>query len=124
MTTVLIVDDEDDIRMLVKLALATSGMDVREAADGAEALDQIRAGGIDVVVLDLRMPGLDGFGVIDALKIEGRLPDLPVLVLSAHADQAVASRVMEAGCAGFMRKPFGPSDLAAAVRLVGESSGK
>jgi two-component system, OmpR family, KDP operon response regulator KdpE len=118
-STVLVVDDEDDIRILVRLALVPTGMDVVEASGGADAIAAIEAGGIDVVVLDLRMPGVDGFAVIDHLKAAGRLPGLPVLVLSAHADNEVATRLLDSGCAGFMRKPFGPTDLAAAVRLAG-----
>lgn len=115
MTTVLVVDDESDIRLLARLILEPADCTVLEAADGTTALATISSTHVDLVLLDLRMPVLDGWGVLRQLRADGCLPDLPVVVVSAHADPAMVEAVMAEGCRGYVQKPFQPSDLMAAV---------
>ena len=104
--TVLVVDDEADIRLFLRVALEADGFAVQEAADGQEALDRIRANGLDCMLLDLRMPGVDGWSVLDQLAADGRLEGLAVVVHSAHADDSTAQAVLAAGARAFIPKPF------------------
>lgn len=76
-------DDDDDLRALTSMSLEMSGHDALVAASAAEALAALDAENLDVVLLDLRMPVTDGWAVLDALRVHGRLPDLPVIVVSA-----------------------------------------
>lgn len=116
MTTVLVVEDEPDIRYLLRFMLTEDGFDVLEAEEGEEALALLAEHAeIRLVVLDLRLPGLDGFAVLEQLKATGAMGRLAVLVVSAHADTAVMEWTLEQGTAGFVRKPFKPAELLAAV---------
>src|SRR5262249_16130712 len=96
--TMLVVDDEDDMRRLAELMLATAGYHVvlaDSAEAGLQALDQATPDG---VLLDLRMPGLGGWGFIDRLRADNRLPGLPVVVMSAHVDNGTDEKVRSLGC--------------------------
>ena len=116
MTTVLVVDDEGDIRLLARLVLEGSGMEVLEAASAHEALRILQVEHIGVVVLDLRMPELDGWAVLDSMRKAGMLERLGVIVVSAHADPSTAALARAAGTSGYLKKPFHPHDLVEAVR--------
>jgi len=94
---ILIVDDEADIRLLARLVLEGAGYDVVEAADGTEAIRILGDPGIDAMVLDLRMAPVDGWAVLEHLQALARVPGLPVVVLSAHADPAMEASRVEAG---------------------------
>lgn len=115
MTEVLVVDDEADIRLLARLVLEGAGFEVREAASGVEALAVLAAHDIDVVLLDLRMSPMDGWEVLEHLRESGRLPGLPVVMLSAHADPRMAARALELGCTAYLSKPFSTAELLASV---------
>ena len=124
MTTVLVVDDEPDIRMLLRMMLEPTGVDVIEASNGEDCLARVDAGGVDVMVLDLLMPGMDGFAVLEGLRGRGLIDALPVLVLSAHADQTSAREALQAGCVGYINKPFATAEvLAALAEAVGRTQG-
>jgi DNA-binding response OmpR family regulator len=101
---VLVVDDEATVRFLLSRVLAHAGYAVDVATDGEAALDRIQASRPDLIVLDLMMPGLDGWGVLERLKAMPAPP--PVLVVSAHGDSDTPLRAAEAGAAGYMTKPF------------------
>ena len=116
MTRVLVVDDEGDIRLLARLVLEGDGMDVLEAATAAEAMRLLRAENIAVVVLDLRMPEIDGWAVLEQIKDAGMLERLGVIIVSAHADPNTAAMARAAGTACYLKKPFNPRDLVEAVR--------
>ncbi|PWJ56088.1 Response regulator receiver domain-containing protein [Quadrisphaera granulorum] len=118
MTTVLVADDDLDIRELVAFKLAQAGYEVRSAPDGAAALDLARAGGVDIVVLDLMMPGLSGLDVCAELRRQEATADLPVIMLTARAqDQDVASG-FAAGADDYVVKPFSPRELVSRVQAV------
>jgi CheY-like chemotaxis protein len=110
---ILIVDDAPDILEIATLALRdVGGFGVRTANNGVEALDAVRAGRPDAVVLDVSMPVLDGPGTVEALRDAG-FGDVPVVFLTASARRAEHSHLMELGVAGVLTKPFDPMRLAA-----------
>jgi DNA-binding NtrC family response regulator len=113
MPRVLIVDDEAGLRAAVARTLKAEGYETAEARDGVEAVSLLQRGGIDAVLLDLQMPRLDGFGVLDALRTERGAP--PVIVLTAHASLDNAVRAVREGAEDFVQKP--PSAEAILHRL-------
>ncbi len=118
MIKVLIADDHPIVRQGLRQILAeTADMEVAgEAVNSQEALDQVRVGGWDVLVLDITMPGRSGFDILKELKHEQ--PDLPVLVLSIHAEEQFAVRVLKAGASGYLTKENAPDELVKAIRKV------
>ena len=108
---ILVVDDEPDIRLLVRITLDGEGYDVVEASNGEEALEQIEREAPDLVFLDLRMPGIDGWGVLDRLSKNGDLERIPVVVVSAHATHGSSQRALSLGCRAYISKPFDPDEL-------------
>jgi DNA-binding response OmpR family regulator len=110
MVSVLVVDDEHDIREAVAEVLADEGYVVHGASDGAEALRTARAVRPDIVLLDLMMPGMNGWEFRAAQKCDPDIQDIPVVVLSA------LGRVAGMDAAGFIQKPFDLEELLAVVR--------
>ena len=110
---VLVVDDEGDIRMSVGLALKLAGYEVLEAATGEEAVRGVVEQSPDAVLLDLRLPDIDGWKVLERLEELGRFPQVPVVIGSADAAPASRRRALAAGCAGYLVKPFEPDALVA-----------
>ncbi|MGH2747753.1 MAG: response regulator [Actinomycetota bacterium] len=109
---VLVVDDEDDIRLIVGLNLGLLGMEFGEAVDGAEALEMLRAGDWDGCVLDLAMPKVDGYTVLKELAKDDVLGDLAVVVLSARGSPTTAIQAMKLGAHAHLTKPFSPAAVA------------
>jgi CheY-like chemotaxis protein len=109
----LVVDDESDIRLSLGLALRLAGHEVVEADSGTTAVHEVERQRPDAVLLDLRLPDLDGWAVIERLRDLGHFPTLPVVVGSADADPAARRRALEVGCAGYLVKPFEPGELLA-----------
>lgn len=103
---VLVVDDEPDIRTVVGLNLRLAGMEFGEAKDGKEALAMLRSGGWDACLLDLMMPGTDGYGVLRGLRSSRLLEDVAVIVLSAKGSPAAALSALELGAHAYLIKPF------------------
>ncbi len=118
MIKVLIADDHPIVRQGLRQILSgTTDMEVTgEAVSGQEALDQVRVGGWDVLVLDITMPDRSGFDILKELKHEQ--PHLPVLVLSIHAEEQLAVRVLKAGASGYLTKENAPDELVKAIRKV------
>lgn len=110
---VLIVDDEPDILLLLRLNLEADGHEVLLAADGERALERITTDDPDFVLLDVRMPVLDGWGVLDALRDRDDAP--PVIAMSGKADGGDVAQAIELGACGFVTKPFDPDDVVRAV---------
>lgn len=107
------VEDEPDIALICRLALTLAGFEVEERHDGHAALAHLATATPDVVLLDLGLPGLSGWEVLDRLRADGRLDALNVVVFSAS--DSAGRRAVEAGCVSFVAKPFTPDDLVAAV---------
>ena len=118
--TVLVVDDEADLLFTVTLALEMNGFEVLQATSGEEALEVVADQKPDAVVLDLRLPGMDGWEVLRRLG-PGRAGP-PVVLLSAQVDTATASRAMALGCHAYLAKPFRPAELARVLEDVLQSS--
>lgn len=117
-TRVLLVEDEEPLRRVVKDLLERDGFSVSEAADGVAALDEIDRSAPDVVVLDLNLPRLDGYGVLSHLRARQATADLPVIVLTAKGDEDNEVRVFEFGANDFLTKPFRPRALAARLHAL------
>jgi two-component system chemotaxis response regulator CheY len=116
--TIMTVDDSPSMRMLLRLALTDLGYTVIEAEDGAQALDRLAAATPDLLITDINMPRLDGFGLIEQLRAQDTHPDLPILVLTTESSDEKKSRARAAGATGWIVKPFHPDKLAAAIRRV------
>ncbi|MCU1327804.1 MAG: hypothetical protein JWN34_3174 [Bryobacterales bacterium] len=114
--TVLIVDDDEDLRVLARKALTRAGYGVIEAEDGATGLAMLRTNHPDLLLLDINMPGLDGFEVLRLIRENAETADLPVIVLTAQGDEESAKRSFEQGATDFLAKPFSPPQLDARVR--------
>ena len=116
MTKVLVIDDEAPIRLLCKVNLEAEGMDVLEAADGASGLDLSRVNTPDVVLLDVMMPGLDGWQVAEQLLQDDRTSEIPIIFLTARAEFRDRARGLDIGGIDYVTKPFNPLELAPLVR--------
>ncbi len=115
---VLLVDDEEQLRKVMRDLLEREGYEVEEAADGVEALDQVDRHAPDIVVLDLNLPGLDGYGVLNHLRSRPATENIPVVVLTAHGDEDSEIRVFELGADDFLSKPFRARALSARLQAV------
>ena len=111
MKRVLVADDNESSREFVRTVLEHSGCVVDEAIDGREALAKVREDPPDLVVLDLHMPGLDGFAVMEELRQDARYRSLPVVALTASAMQGDRERALAAGFVDYMTKPISLSVL-------------
>jgi len=116
--TVLLVDDEDQLRRVMRDLLERDGYTVIEARDGIEALDQVDRHAPDIMVLDLNLPGLDGYGVLSHLRSRKATEALPVVVLTARGDEENEVRVFEFGADDFLSKPFRARALSARLDAV------
>jgi type II secretory ATPase GspE/PulE/Tfp pilus assembly ATPase PilB-like protein len=116
--TVLIVEDEEPLRRVLRDLLERDGFHVLEANNGVQALDQIDRGAPDVVVLDLNLPQLDGFGVLSRLRSRPATAHLPVIILTAQGDEDSEVRVLEGGADDFLTKPFRPRALSARLHTL------
>ena len=116
--TVLLVDDEEFLRRVMKDLLVREGYDVVEAGTGIEALDQVDRHAPDVVVLDLNLPGLDGYSVLSELRSRPATRNIPVVVLTAKGDEDNEVRVFELGADDFLTKPFRAKALSKRLEVV------
>ena len=116
MTRVLVIDDEAPIRLLCRVNLEAEQMDVIEAADGPSGLDQAREHTPDVILLDVMMPGRDGWRVAEQLLEDERTNEIPIIFLTARAEFRDRARGLDIGGVDYVTKPFNPLDLAPLVR--------
>lgn len=111
MKTVLVADDKAPGRELLRAVLEQSGHAVYEASDGVEALRSARELLPDLIILDLHMPVLDGFGVLEELRLDGRFAATPIIALTASAMQRDRDRAISAGFTSYIAKPISLSAL-------------
>jgi len=116
--TVLTVDDSKTMREMLRMALCDAGFRVVQAEDGQAGLDVLAGETPDVIVTDINMPRLDGFGFIEGVRRDPRHRATPILVLTTEGDSEKKSRGRQAGATGWIVKPFDPASLVAAVRRV------
>jgi len=117
-TCVLLVEDEDQLRRVMKDLLERDGYTVAEARDGVQALDQVDRLAPDVIILDLNLPGLDGYSVLAQIRSRPATRGIPVMVLTAKGDEDNEVRVFELGADDFITKPFRARALSARLEAV------
>jgi DNA-binding response OmpR family regulator len=115
---VLVADDEEDIRALVAFRLQRAGYEVITAADGAEALTLATTRLPDLIVLDMMMPKATGLEVTRSLREQDSTRDIPVMLLTARAQEADVASGFEAGADDYVKKPFSPMDLQLRVQAL------
>jgi DNA-binding response OmpR family regulator len=114
-TRILAVEDDERIRTAVKLALEDEGWTVAEAANGEDALTQFQQEPADVVLIDIMLPGIDGFEVCRSIR---RSSDVPIVMVTARADTHDVVAGLEAGADDYLTKPFAPKELSARIRAL------
>ena len=115
MTRVLVVDDEAPIRLLCRVNLEAEGMEVLEAGDGESGLDKARTERPDVILLDVMMPGRDGWQVAEELLGDDKTSGIPIVFLTARAEVKDRARGLDLGGIDYVTKPFNPVELAPLV---------
>jgi DNA-binding response OmpR family regulator len=115
---ILVADDDVDIRELVEFKLSTMGHDVVAVGDGAAAIDACMAEKPDLAVLDVMMPGVSGLDAIRAIRAEPGLADLPVILLTARAQESDVETGFDSGADDYITKPFSPRELASRVQAL------
>jgi len=115
---VLTVDDSRTMRGMLRMALVGAGFNVIEAVDGEHGLEVLSQNGADVIITDINMPKLDGFGFIEAVREDAAHRATPILVLTTESDPAKKDRARRAGATGWIVKPFSPEKLVEAIRRV------
>ena len=120
---ILVVDDSADNREMYSAYLKFQGLEVVEAANGAEALERAFEHPPDLVVMDLSLPGVDGWQATRALKADARTKNIPVIAVTGHALAGAPEHAAEAGCDGFLTKPCLPEDLLREIqRMLGRAA--
>jgi DNA-binding response OmpR family regulator len=115
-TRILVIDDEAPIRLLCRVNLEAEGMQVIEAADGPSGIERARAELPDVILLDVMMPGLDGWQVAEELLDHEQTSRIPIVFLTARAELRDRARGLDLGGIDYVTKPFNPIELASLVR--------
>ena len=117
-TIVLTVDDSRTIRNMLLVTLNNAGFDTVQAEDGMEGLEVLEESNPDVIVTDINMPRLDGFGFIEGVRQNERYRSVPILVLTTESDDEKKNRARQAGATGWIVKPFDPTKLVSAIERV------
>jgi two-component system, chemotaxis family, chemotaxis protein CheY len=116
--TVLTVDDSRTMRDMLMMALSNAGYRVVQANDGMHGLDVLKSEMPDVIITDINMPRLDGFGFIEGVRNQDQHRATPILVLTTETDDGKKARAREAGATGWIVKPFNSDKLVDAIRRV------
>ena len=115
MARILVIEDNAENRHLMRFLLAHHGHDVEEAVDGTDGLAKAQASPHDLVVLDLQMPGLDGYGVVEEIRADPQFDGLPVVAVTAFAMKDDRERVLAAGFDEYISKPIDPKTFPAMI---------
>jgi len=115
---ILVVEDDQDLRTILRLQLMSSGFEVSETTNGAEGFDAIREDLPDCVILDLMMPVMDGFGFLKRVRSLNYLQDVPIMILTASDDERNKIRGFQYQADTYMSKPYDLEELTAAVRKL------
>lgn len=118
MTRVVVADDDDDILELIRFKLEQAGMDVEAVGDGVTALEACRRETPDLVLLDIMMPGMSGLDVCRTLRDDLGMGSVPVILLTARAQESDVDQGFDAGADDYIVKPFSPRELSSRVRAV------
>lgn len=120
--SILAVDDEPDVTELIRFHLGQAGYTVMTASSGREALETVRCCRPDLVLLDLMLPDIDGFGVCEILRRSAATASIPIVILTAWATQDARELGMESGALDYVTKPFSPRDLVNLVNRLFQAS--
>ena len=120
---ILTIDDSKTMRDMLRFTLVDAGYDVLQAVDGQDGLDVLTRERVDVIITDINMPKLDGYGVIRHLRADAEYDNTPILVLSTESDQKTKDIGRDAGATGWLVKPFDPAQLVEIVKQVSPSKG-
>ena len=115
---ILVVDDEPHIRRVLEAMLGKEGFEVHSVSDGEEGLQAIAAGGVDLVILDLLMPGTHGLEVLAKIRNDPERGSTPVIILTAKGQDTDRDAAFSGGADDFMTKPFSPKKLVARIREI------
>jgi two-component system, OmpR family, alkaline phosphatase synthesis response regulator PhoP len=115
-STILSVDDERDVTDLIRFQLNRAGFNVLTAASGREALDTISVNHLDLIILDLMLPDIDGFGICEILRRHERTAKIPIIILTAWATNDAQHLGLELGAIDYVTKPFSPKRLVERVQ--------
>ena len=118
MAKILVADDDVDIRELVEFKLSTMGHEIVAVGDGAAAVEACRADKPDLAVLDVMMPGVSGLDAIREIRADAALSDLPVILLTARAQESDVETGFDSGADDYITKPFSPRELASRVEAL------
>jgi phosphate regulon transcriptional regulator PhoB len=124
MKRILVVDDEPDINNLIVYNLKKEGFSVTAAFEGEEALDSLKSGTFDLIVLDLMLPGIQGVDLCSILRRNPRTAHIPIIMLTARGELSDKVRGLESGADDYMTKPFSPKELIARIRAVLRRAGE
>jgi two-component system chemotaxis response regulator CheY len=116
--TILTVDDSQTMRDMLRAALSDMGHRVVQAVDGLDGVESLESAQPDVIITDINMPRMDGFGFIETVRKDPRHRATPILVLTTESDPERKERARSAGATGWIVKPFDPEKLADAIRRV------
>ena len=116
--TVFTVDDSRMMREMLLMVLQGAGFNVVQAEDGVDGLEKLSGADPDVIITDINMPRMDGYGFIEGVRKDGRYRATPILVLSTESDSEKKARARDAGATGWIVKPFNAENLIGAIRRV------
>jgi CheY-like chemotaxis protein len=108
---ILVIEDSAVIRRLIEVCLRAADLDIHMSEDGPSGLEAVRTQSPDLLVLDIGLPGMDGWQVLDHIRTDPATRSLPVVVLTAHAEEESRRRADEGGADAFVTKPFQPNDF-------------
>lgn len=117
-TNLLVVDDDPDLLLLLRKMLARIGASARTAETGEAGLEMLKSDDFDLLVLDLMLPDMDGYEVLQQVRANSRYDDMPVLILSARADEQAISKAMSLGADSYLTKPYLPNTLTSRVLML------
>jgi two-component system chemotaxis response regulator CheY len=118
-TKIVVVDDSKVMReMIVACLRGVGGLEFSQAASGLEAIERLSLGAFDLVFLDLNMPDIGGFEVVEFVRSQDTLKDLPIIVVTTRGEEATRTRALQLGASRFMTKPFAPEAVVAELRSL------
>lgn len=121
--TVLIVEDSPSVRRLIEISIRPLGVEILSAGDGLAGLELARAQVPDVILLDIGLPGIDGWEVLSEIRSDPHTEHIGVIIVTAHAQPEVAAAAERRGADGFITKPFRPAELRDEIVALVERSG-
>ncbi len=117
-TRVMVVDDDVFVRQIIRAKLSSKGLDIIEAANGQDALKKAETVKPCLIVLDIMMPGMNGFDVCERLRANPQMVNVPILFLTSRGDQEDRERAMRLGALDFFMKPFSPQKLSEKIMEI------